>query len=255
MALFARLHRRRSGERNVLQAGKLAPEQIVMGAPKAFDERDDLSASFVSRTLTDISAYRYAFVGEIMFTHGDKTHGEQTAEGERYVDPQGAGVQRLIAGLKAHRIPVMTHWEVYDWQRDWPRANELYRRFPEQVFIWPHAGFAHVQQITEVLTQHPNVIATLSKKEHDQRALSDHQKAAQLGPSLVDQCREIKPEWKDLLLRYQERLMFATDAHKDSRWRKYGDIVAIWRDILGQLPSEAAEKIAYRNALRVYAVK
>ena len=45
------------------------------------------------------------------------------------------------------------------------------------------------------------------------------------------------------------------DAHKDFRWRKYGEIVTTWRNILGRLSLAAAEKIAYRNALRVYAVK
>lgn len=255
VALFARLHHRRSGERNVLQAGRIAPDRIVMGAPKAFDERDDLGAGFVKRTLEDISTHRYAFVGEIMFTHGDKTHGEQTAGGERYVDPLGAGVQRLIGGLKARRIPVMTHWEVYDWERDWPRASEFYGRYPEQIFIWPHAGFAHAKQVDEVLSRHANVVATLSKKEHDQRALSDNDKAAQLGPALIDACSILRPEWKELLVRYQDRLMFATDAHKDFRWRKYGGVVSIWRGILGQLPAEVAEKIAYRNAKRVYAAR
>jgi predicted TIM-barrel fold metal-dependent hydrolase len=255
MALFARLHRRRSGEANVLQAGRLAPDRIVMGAPKAFDERDDLGASFVKRTLEDISTHGYAFVGEIMFTHGDKTHGEQTREGERYVDPLGAGVLRLIEGLKARPVPVMTHWEVYDWTRDWPRLSEFYRRFPAQTFIWPHAGFADARQVDEVLSRHPNVVATLSKKEQDQRALSDNEKAAQLGPALVDGCGVLRPDWKELVLRHQDRFLFATDAHKDFRWRKYGDVVAVWRSILGQLPVETAEKIAYRNAQRVYAAR
>ena len=252
MALFARLHRRRSGEANVLQAGRQAPGSIVMGAPKAMDERDDLTSGFVRRTLEEIPARRYAFVGELMFTHGDKTHGEQTQEGERYVDPLSTGVQRLMEGLKARPVPVMTHWEVYDWQRDWPRVSELYRRYPELSFVWPHAGFAHAGQVEEVLARHPNVVVTLSKKEHDQRAMSDNEKAANLGPALVDGCGILRPDWKELLVRHQERLLFATDAHKDHRWSKYGEVVKAWRAILGQLPPEAAEKIAYRNALRIY---
>ena len=253
MALFARLHRRRSGEGNVLAAGRQAPERIVMGAPKAFQERDDLSSAFVRRTLDEVGARRYAFVGELMFTHGDKTHGEQTSEGERYVDPLAAGVLQLIEGLKARPVPVMTHWEVYDWARDWPRVSELYRRYPAQTFIWPHAGFAHAEQVEEVLARHPNVLATLSKKEHDQRSMSDHEKADRLGPPLVDGCGTLRPDWKELILRHQDRLMFATDAHKDHRWGRYREVVNAWRGILGQLPPEVAEKIAYRNALRIYA--
>lgn len=253
MALFARVHPKRSGEHNVLQAGKLAPDRILMGTPKTFDERDDLRAGFVKRTLEDIPGRGYRFVGEIMFTHGDKSHGERTPGGERYVDPLAPGVNRLVEALKG-RVPFMTHWEVYDWDRDWPRVSQLYARFPAQTFIWPHVGFAHVAQVDEVLSRHSNVVATLSKKEQDQRAMSDNEKAAQLGPAIIDDCGTLLPEWKDLILRHQDRLLFATDAHKEARWNKYRGIVKAWRGILGQLPPAVAEKIALRNALRVYAV-
>ena len=255
MALFARLHRRRNGESNVLQAGQISPQHIVMGAPKSFDEQHDLGATFVTRLMEDVAKYNYAFVGEIMFTHGDKTHGEQTESGERYVDPLAPGVQRLIEGLKVRPIPVMTHWEVYDWDRDWPRISKLYSRFSEQTFIWPHTGFAHARQVEVVLSRHPNVVATLSKKEQDQRELSNNEKGAQLGPALIDACGIIRPVWRELLVRYQDRLMFATDAHKDFRWQKYGNVIVIWRGILGQLPPPVAEKIAYSNAARIYAAR
>jgi Amidohydrolase len=255
LALFARMHRKRNGERNVLEAARLAPGKIVAGAPKSFDERDDLSAGFVEDTLAGISRERFAFVGEIMFTHGDKTHGEQTSGGERYVDPLAPGVGRLMEGLKGRRVPVMTHWEVYDWERDWPRVSRLYGEFPAQVFIWPHAGFANAEQVATVISHHPNVVATLSKKEHDQRALSDHEKASRLGPALIDECGALRPEWKALILRYPDRFLFATDAHKDFRWDRYAKVVLIWRRILGQLPAESAEKVAFGNATRVYGVQ
>ena len=252
MALFARQHRKRNGENVVLSAARLAPEKILAGAPKAFDQRGDLDTGFVDRTLASIRANNFRFVGEIMFTHGDKTHGERTDEGERYVDPLGSGMKRLLNGLADQRIPLMTHWEVYDWERDWPRVSALYQQYPAQLFIWPHVGFADVNQVDAVLTRHTNVMATLSKKEQDQRALSDNEKAARLGPALVDGCGALKPEWRALLISHASRLMFATDAHKDFRWQKYEQVVATWRKILGQLPAEVAEAIAYRNARRVY---
>ena len=48
--------------------------------------------------------------------------------------------------------------------------------------------------------------------------------------------------------------MFATDAHKDFRWRKYGEIIAAWRRILAQLPPEAAADVAYDSAQRIFAI-
>jgi predicted TIM-barrel fold metal-dependent hydrolase len=50
-------------------------------------------------------------------------------------------------------------------------------------------------------------------------------------------------------------LLFATDAHKKHRWKKYSKIVRIYRDILNQLPEEVAKKIAYLNAEKIYNIK
>ena len=62
-------------------------------------------------------------------------------------------------------------------------------------------------------------------------------------------------EWKEILIEYQDKLLFATDAHKKHRWKKYSKIVRIYRDILNQLPEEVAKKIAYLNAARIYDIK
>jgi hypothetical protein len=59
-------------------------------------------------------------------------------------------------------------------------------------------------------------------------------------------------EWRDLLGKYPDRFMFATDAHKDFRWEKYEKIVERWRFILGQLPDPVAQSLAWRNAERTY---
>ena len=149
-------------------------------------------------------------------------------------------------------MPVMTHWEVYDWNRDWPVFHALYARFPEVTFIWPHAGFASPEQVVTVLAAHPNVMATLSKKEKPQRSLSSEEKSEMLGEPVVDRCGNLYPVWRDVFAKYPDRFMFATDAHKNFRWTKYADIVEQWRLILGQLPDSIAQSVAWRNAERTY---
>lgn len=252
MALFARLHRKRSGESDVLSLKQRFPQRFVMGTPKPFDQRGDLTDRFVKQTLTHLQDKRYQFIGEIMFAHADKIHGEQTATGERYVAPDGKNVIKLLTVLEKHKIPVMTHWEVYDWNRDWPGVHALYSRFPGVTFIWPHAGYASSEQVRTVLFSHANVMITLSKKEKDQGALSSEEKSEMLGDAIVDNCGKLLPEWRDLLEKYPDRFMFATDAHKDFRWAKYAQVVKQWRRILGQLPGPIAQALARGNAERVY---
>jgi hypothetical protein len=254
MALFARLHPKRSGESDVLALKRRYPERFVLGTPKPFDQRGDLGDGFLARTLHGLQGGGYRFVGEILFAHADKAHGEQTATGERYVAPDGKNVQRLLSAVRKSGVPVMLHWEVYNWERDWPAFDALYAAFPDVTFIWPHAGFASAPQVDTVLTTRPNVVATLSKKEKLGLSLSDKDLEEALGEAAVDACGKLLPEWRALLEKYPGRFVFATDAHKDFRWMKYEAIVEKWRLILGELPEPLARQIAWDNARRLYGV-
>ncbi|MBC3811799.1 amidohydrolase family protein [Undibacterium aquatile] len=252
MALFGRLTHKSNGDADVLALKKNFPQKFIIGTPKWFDLRGDVSAMYLRQTLSGLRDGPYQFVGEIMFAHGDKSHGEQTASGERFVSADKPNVLQLMQELQALQAPVMTHWEVYNWNRDWPAFHALYGKFPQLTFIWPHAGFGSAAQVETVLSQHENVIISLSKTEKDQRSLSSEEKSVQLGGAMIDDCGVILPEWRALLDRFPTRFMFATDAHKDFRWDKYGHIVSRWRRILGQLPDEQAQMIAWKNAERVY---
>ncbi len=254
MALFARVHKREDGRDLVARLAKAHPDFVVMGAPKQFDMRGDLDSDYVRDAVGGVAQGRYAFIGEILYTHGDKEGGEVTATGERYIDPTRAQTARLVDGLKAHPVPILTHWEVYDWARDWPRFDRLYTAHPQQVFVWPHAGFGSPRQLGEVLSTHPNVWATLSKKEKAQTSLADEAKAENTGEPVADACGALRPEWRAAMMLYADRLMFATDAHMANRWANYQTIVRRWRRLLGQLPPDAAAAIAYGNAARLYGV-
>jgi predicted TIM-barrel fold metal-dependent hydrolase len=96
------------------------------------------------------------------------------------------------------------------------------------------------------------VVVTLSKKEKDPDGVADEEKREMLEGAFVDRCAAMLPEWRDLLEKYPDRFMFATDAHKDFRWAKYAEVVKRWRLILGQLPEPLAKAVAWDNAERVY---
>ena len=255
MALFARLHPKRNGEQDVLSLKERTPGRFVLGTPKPFDQRQDLSDDFVERTTSGLDAGRYRFVGEILFAHADKAHGEQTATGERYVSSDGKNVQRMLAAISKRPVPVIAHWEAYNWSRDWPAFDALYGAFPAITFIWPHAGFGSAPQVETVIASRPNVMVTLSKKELSERSVSDPRLAAELAPAMVDACGVVLPEWRRLLEKHPDRFLFATDAHKDFRWARYESVVDQWRLILGQLPAPLAENVAWRNAERLYAAQ
>lgn len=251
MALFARVYRRQDGRRLVNDLAAAHPDFIVVGSPKRFDMRGDLSSSYVDDVLDGARAGRFRFVGEILYAHGDKANGEITPGGERYIDPTEPETARLVEGLKGLRVPIFTHWEAYDWSRDWPKFDRLYTAYPDQLFVWPHLGLATPQEAMTVLSEHPNVWATMSKKDNGSIAFADAEKTAEVGDGVVDRCNNLKPKWRNILTRFYDRLMFATDAHVARRWGNYAFIVRRWRVILGQLPPNVASAIAYDNAARL----
>jgi len=256
LALFARSRKYLGqNEEEVLNLKNDYPGLIILGAPKYLLLRNDLDVDYIATTLDHINKYNYLFVGEILYTHADKSHGEQTERGERYVDPLGFGTKKLLNNLSGQGIPVMTHWEVYEWERDWPRFSKIYSEHRDINFIIPHMAFGHPYQVDEILSLHPNVYMTISKKEKDKRAYSDAVKASKLGPGFIDNNRKIREIWLPIFKNYQDRLLFASDAHKRKRWKKYRKIIRRYRKILGQLPINIAEKMAYKNAEKLYGVR
>ena len=255
LAIFARSRKSLGpNEADVLDLRQHWPDFVVLGAPKYFLLRGDLDDDFIAATLSGIKEHDYAFVGEVLYTHGDKTHGETTGTGERQVDPARPGTAKLVAGLAgfARPLALMTHWEVYAWERDWPKFSALYASAPKQPFIVPHMGFGSIEQMRQVMSAHANVHLTTSKKEGDKGGYSDAEKAARLGDGMTDGCGRLKPKWRDFLVAYSGRIMFATDAHKTHRWRVYAALIERARAWLGDLPPDAAKAIAWDNAERLY---
>ncbi|MCJ2164477.1 MULTISPECIES: amidohydrolase family protein [unclassified Pseudodesulfovibrio] len=255
LALFARSSKRlHDNELAVIDMAKRNPDLIVLGAPKFFQLSEDVSDRYISATVNGIRGHGYRFIGELLYTHGDKQTGKRYEAGERYVDPSKTGTAKLLEAIAPLNIPFMAHWEPYAPERDFPRFHALYSAWPDQTFLLPHMGFASAQQLDEFMRRHPNLFLLTSKKERYMDDFADPEKQRMIGQAMLDGDL-LRPEWKELLIRYQDRILFATDPHMKKLWMKYGDAVGRQRLILGQLPRDAAEKIAYKNAERMYGVR
>ena len=260
IALFARSGKLGEYETELIKLREDNKDLIILGAPKYFFHKSDIGQDFITRTLKNISKYNYAFVGEILYTHADKKHGRQHNSGEVYINPHGKGNLKFLEKVSKKNVPIMTHWEFYNWKRDWVKFSKLYAEHPSTQFIIPHMGFGSVDQVDEILTKHPNVYMTISKKEARRTMLSDAQRSSSLDEKGFLKKRSegkllLRDSWRKLLIKHQDKLMFATDAHKKFRWKKYPKIIAKWRYIFKQLPLGVAEKIAYTNAEKIYGVK
>jgi hypothetical protein len=63
---------------------------------------------------------------------------------------------------------------------------------------------------------------------------------------------KISGDWGQLFARHSERFLLGSDTWINERWASYDDIMNEYRGWLVQLPTDQAERIAYKNAERLF---
>lgn len=110
---------------------------------------------------------------------------------------------------------------------------------PEVKILWAHAGLsAPPARIGELLDRYPQLWTEVSLRADD------------IAPG-----GRLDRAWEALLLRHVGRFMIGTDTWTASRWPLYVGLIKQHREWLRQLPPDVAEKIAHRNADRLFGRK
>ena len=104
---------------------------------------------------------------------------------------------------------------------------------PKVKLLWAHAGISTpVEVVAEWLDKFPQITVELSYR-YD-----------------VVSGDDIDRRWRGLFVKYPERFVVGSDTWTPSRWPELPAIAAWYRGWLAKLPSDVAEKIAYRNLAR-----
>ncbi len=107
----------------------------------------------------------------------------------------------------------------------------------EVKIIWAHAGLSTpAPEVHALMAEFPDLLADTSLREWDIDADD----------------RGLDPAWERIIFDFQDRLMVGSDTWVNSQWDNYDAIIASNRTWLSKLPRDVAEKIAYRNAERVF---
>ncbi len=221
---------------------------LVAGTPKYFFDPEKAGAREVDLTIAQVRTGRYRFVGEILSRHAEKTnYWPQREAPERLLSPDSPVLRRMLTGLKS-RLPLILHWEFHRFDEDFPRYKNLFRTYPDQIFVIPHFGFGDAGQVRKVLEENANVVFTFSKRLERYDVFRDPSINALIGHSIVGSDGRFLPEWRKLILDYPRRMLFATDAHLESRWDSYPKSVKAARKALGDLPPDVAYALAAGNA-------
>lgn len=113
----------------------------------------------------------------------------------------------------------------------------LYSLEPSITIIWAHAGMSEPPQVVDdIMTRYPNTYVDTSYREMEILAADN----------------SIDPDWRKVIDKHTDRFMVGTDTWINDQWDDYTDLIKLNRLWLKNLPREQAEKIAYKNALRLF---
>jgi hypothetical protein len=115
---------------------------------------------------------------------------------------------------------------------------QLFALNSELRILWAHAGiFTEPHAIGEMLDRYPRLWAELSHR-------------ADVAPN-----GRLAPEWRELFLRHPNRFLLGTGTYTAEYWYQFRFMLSAYRGWLKDLPSDVAERIAYRNGLELFGLR
>ena len=153
--------------------------------------------------------------------------GEFHANGDEAATPQMRAIARL-----AERKGLWLHAH-----SDAVAVEHLFAHAPSLTIIWAHAGMSTPPaEIDRMLAAYPRLYAELSYRD------------------VVASDGKLDPLWRTLFLKYPDRFIYGSDTWITPRWQAVVPLAQSARAWLGELPRDIAEKIAFRNAQRIFSL-
>jgi hypothetical protein len=109
---------------------------------------------------------------------------------------------------------------------------------PKAKVIWAHTGFSvATERVAALMKVHSDLMGELSYRS-----------------DVTDGGKLSKP-WRTLFTAYPDRFLLGSDCWVTERWAQYGEIMDYYQRWLAELPRDVGNKIAHRNAERIFGVK
>jgi predicted TIM-barrel fold metal-dependent hydrolase len=145
------------------------------------------------------------------------------------VDADGPVARSLMQLVQARGLAVLAHV-------DDDAIERLFAHAPNARIVWAHTGIGGVpvERVRELLARHPTLIGELSYR-----------------PGLLEGGR-LSASWKALLSERSGRFVVGSDTWVNGRWQQYEALMEEARRWLGKLPPDAARRIGWENAARLF---
>ena len=196
-----------------------APKRVIPSF-RPYKDSSDLGSWFKN---PDLLAYSEARLAKGIYRGFGEIH---LYSPDNLDAPEVAGYLGLIA---KHGLILQPH-------ADAAVVRALFAKAPNLKILWAHAGFSEPASVVgQMLDRYQNLWTEMSYRAENV-----------MGADGLDE------EWKALFIRHAGRFMIGSDTWAVDRWHQYGDLIGEHRAWLGLLPPDVAEKIAYKNAERLF---
>ena len=209
-------------------ASKKYPDRVVGGLPLA----DPTSESAASQLELQLDRGKPRLIGEV--------HMRQV--GRRLIDrdPNGPAFGKILDVAAKFEVPIVIHYELTDAaETALDRALAAHRK---STIVLAHGGEGPPRRLDRLLLRNPNLFVDLSGM-HFQRT-----------PALASETGPLDPGWKALIEKMPDRFMIGVDVWAARLFEPAMlDRLFMWtRRILGELRPDVAERVAHRNAAKLY---
>ena len=209
-------------------ASKKYPDRVVAGLPLA----DPTSESAASQLELQLDRRKPRVIGEV--------HLRQV--GRRLIDrdPNSPAFGKILDVAAKFEVPIVIHYELTDAaETALDRALAAHRK---STIVLAHGGEGPPGRLDRLLLRNPNLFVDLSGM-HFQRT-----------PALASETGPLDPGWKALIEKMPDRFMIGVDVWAARLFEPAMlDRLFMWtRRILGELRLDVAERVAHRNAAKLY---
>ena len=224
-----------------LKAHRLRPNEII---PSFY-------VMYMNRTSTikdvEIALKRgFLWIGEALLRHWGVT--STPAD-----DPVALQIFDLCA---KYDVPITVHQDSANYAGAYKELERALDHSPRCIFVfhgwWMGTGHLTMGELERLILAHPNLYVELAGELEYQPSASSNEQFF-LGGTDRDQFAypdgRIREEWRSIFEKYPDRFINGFDFFTQAAY-KFESIkmrVDYWRNLLGQLSQEVAEKIAYRN--------
>jgi predicted TIM-barrel fold metal-dependent hydrolase len=197
---------------------------------------------YLERLQDNLRTRRFRGIGELFVNN--LRPGLQDALASRY-PADSPLMRRLFTIAINYQVPLSIHMNA-----ETASVEELERLLTldrKGTVIWAHCGSAlgDADLIRRMLEKHSNLFCELSQRDDRPRPNPEVRRRIMIA----DDTRQLKPDWKALLEEHSDRFLIGTDSAEPGQ---YQGIVDFHRAVLAQQKAEAARRIAYGNAQRLF---